>query len=331
MVSIVTGIYNSARYLTSYIRMLQQQTFADWEAILVDDGSSDDSCAIIERYAAEDQRLRLIRKEPEGLPSRARALGLNQARGPYVAFCDHDDFWAPQKLALQIYALQKFPNIAILHTDRFVWRDEQPPDHMYQYHGNTEQAPIRKQLPEEVIYRGLRIIFSSFIAPTELVKRVGFHHEMKGVDDFYLFIRLAQLGDIYCIELPLTYYYAHSGNLSHTQDIFVKGLKQVYQTLQSDDVPQHVRNSILAQAYRTEAVSLFVTDRKKALQLLIKSLRLYFIASTLNRLLFLLATFFVPTSLQRSIMRGVKILKFKLPTLKDVGRKGSNAASSRQD
>lgn len=317
-VSIITGTFNSGRYLDNYFRMLDAQTFTDWEALLVDDGSSDDTVERIRAKARRDPRYRLIQKTPEGLPSRSRARGLAEAAGRYVAFCDHDDFWAPQKLELQLHVLARHPDTAILHTDRFVWKTLESPATPFWFERPLAELPVTEQAPEQVIYRGLQIIFSSFIADKELVRSVGFHPEMRGVDDFYLFVRLAHLGRIRRIDLPLTYYYAHQGNLSHTSNIFVEGFYKVATTLQQDDVSSQAKRSVMAQAYRTEAVSLLAIDRVKALRLFVRSLRLYFIPSTLNRVAFLLATFFVPAPVQRTLFKQVKRIKFLFPTLRDL-------------
>jgi glycosyltransferase involved in cell wall biosynthesis len=317
-VSIITGTYNSAQYLNHYFQRLDAQTFRDFEVVMVDDGSQDETVAIIERKMALDARYRLIKKVPEGFPSRSRALGLKEARGQFVAFCDHDDFWAPQKLALQMYAFSKFDGMSILHTDRIVWKTPEPPPMYYQFKGDFHEIPITKQRPEDVIYGGLQIIFSSFIGPKDLVQKIGFHPDMKGVDDFYLFLRLAALGDIYRIDLPLTYYFAHQSNLSHLNNIFVTGFYKVYDVLKNDPVPQKMKNAVLAQACRTEAVSLFASNRHKAFTLLVKSISLYFIPSTLNRLMFLLVTWWIPLPLQTHLFRWVKKIKFMFPSFKDL-------------
>lgn len=318
LVSIVTGVYNSSPYLKNYFHMLCLQTFEDWEVILVDDGSKDNTCDLIEDEIKRDPRIRLARKQPEGFPSRSRALGLSLARGKFVAFCDHDDFWAPQKLEFQLEVLRRHKDASIVHTDRFVWSKETHPQEYFRFPGKITEMPVSHQKPEQVIYKGLRIIFSSFIGNIDQVRAIGLHPDMKGVDDFYLFVRLALIGSIYHIELPLTYYFAHSGNLSHEKNIFVEGFYKVYHTLQADGAPAKVLNSLHAQACRTEAVSLFATDRPRALRLLIKSMRLYFIPSTLNRLAFLLVTFFIPRKIQSRIFKMVKVVKFKVPTFRDL-------------
>ena len=313
-VSIITGIYNSVPYLGRLVATMARQTFSDWELILVDDGSTDKSCDLIAEYAIADPRIRLIKKRPEGYPSRSRAVGLMAARGDYVAFCDHDDFWAPEKLALQVEVMNQCPDVAILHTGRVVWTENSEPASFPTYNG---PAIYSKQDPRDVIYGGLRIIFSSFMGRRDLVAKVGFHPDMRGVDDMYLFYRLSEMGAIYHIPMPLTYYYAHQSNLSHSSNIFVSGFYHVYDALRNDNMPEIVLRSALAQAMRTEAVALLASNRKRALMLLIKSLKTYFILTTLNRLAFLVATWPIPYFLQRKVMLQVKRIKFMFPTVKD--------------
>lgn len=316
-ISIITGVYQSEAYLPRYFAMLRAQSFRDWEAILVDDGSQDGTAAMIQEMAARDPRFRYFRKDPEGYPSRSRAFGLQVAEAELLAFCDHDDFWAPDKLQWQWQTIQAHPEIAILHTDRVVWASLAYPD-AFPAQPDFSARYLVWQKPEEVIYRGLRIIFSSFLGHKSQIASIGFHPDMKGVDDFYLFVRLAQLGPIVQIALPQTYYYAHSSNLSHAHNIFVKGFYQVWQTLKADQMPPKVLRSIEAQALRTHAVSLFGTDSRRAFYLLCQSLQRYFMATTLNRLLYLIATMILPLSWQARFIAWVKVWKFRFPTLKDL-------------
>lgn len=95
MISIIIPVYNAERYLHQCIESVIAQTFEDWEAILVNDGSKDGSFAICQEYAAKDKRIKVIDKSNEG-PSSARNTGLEQARGEYVYFMDADD-WGETK------------------------------------------------------------------------------------------------------------------------------------------------------------------------------------------------------------------------------------------
>ena len=96
--SIIIPCFNAAATLPDTLASLQAQTLTDWEALLVDDGSSDTTPDIIAKAALTDPRLRLLRNPRRG-PSAARNHAVTQAQGQIIAFCDADDLWAPQKLA----------------------------------------------------------------------------------------------------------------------------------------------------------------------------------------------------------------------------------------
>jgi teichuronic acid biosynthesis glycosyltransferase TuaG len=99
LVSIVTPVYNAARWLPETLATVRAQTFTDWEQIFVDDVSTDNSLAIVEAAAAEDPRFRVLRMQRNGGPSAARNLAMDAARGRFIAFLDADDLWHPEKLA----------------------------------------------------------------------------------------------------------------------------------------------------------------------------------------------------------------------------------------
>ncbi|MDE3187025.1 MAG: glycosyltransferase family 2 protein [Acidobacteriota bacterium] len=99
LVSIITPIYNAAVWLPETLATVRAQTLTDWEHILVDDGSSDDSVAIVEAEAAIDPRIRLLHTPRNGGPSAARNMALDAALGRFIAFLDADDLWLPEKLS----------------------------------------------------------------------------------------------------------------------------------------------------------------------------------------------------------------------------------------
>jgi len=99
LVSIITPVYNAARWLPETLASVRAQTHQNWEHILVDDGSTDDSRAIIRAAAEDDSRILLLRTEFNSGPSVARNLALHAARGRFIAFLDADDLWLPEKLA----------------------------------------------------------------------------------------------------------------------------------------------------------------------------------------------------------------------------------------
>jgi len=120
VVSIIVPCYNSGRFIRATLEAVRAQTFTDWECIVIDDASSDDSAAIVAAMAAEDPRIVPLRL-PENLGAAgARNAGLERVRGDYIAFLDSDDYWVPEKLARQVsYARET--DAAMVHSSyRFV-------------------------------------------------------------------------------------------------------------------------------------------------------------------------------------------------------------------
>jgi len=117
-VSVVVPIYNATRYLAECIESVREQTFSDWELLLVDDGSSDNSAEIARIYARQDRRIRLLyhpRWENRGV-SRTRQLGIESATGRYVALLDADDAFEPEKLARQVAELERRSECVLCHA-----------------------------------------------------------------------------------------------------------------------------------------------------------------------------------------------------------------------
>lgn len=102
LVSIITPMYNSEKYIRQTIESVLNQTYKEWEMLIIDDCSSDNSANIVNEYVQIDNRIKYIRvKENKGV-SNARNVGLQQARGRFIAFLDSDDIWDYSKLENQI-------------------------------------------------------------------------------------------------------------------------------------------------------------------------------------------------------------------------------------
>jgi teichuronic acid biosynthesis glycosyltransferase TuaG len=107
LVSIVTPAYRAGPFVGQCIASVQAQTFPEWEMLVVDDCSPDDTCAVVEGFAAKDPRVRLLRQPRNGGPALARDAAVLAARGRYVAFLDSDDWWLPGKLERQIEYMRR--------------------------------------------------------------------------------------------------------------------------------------------------------------------------------------------------------------------------------
>jgi glycosyltransferase involved in cell wall biosynthesis len=108
LVSIITPNYNGATYIASTIQSVINQTYTNWELIIVDDCSTDNSVDIIEEYIRNDKRIKLYKMHKNNsLPSVPRNFGIEKASGDFIAFLDSDDLWLPDKLQEQIELANK--------------------------------------------------------------------------------------------------------------------------------------------------------------------------------------------------------------------------------
>ena len=102
LVSIITPSYNSAKFILETIQSVQNQTYQNWEMIIVDDCSSDETVSIIDRIANNDGRIQLFKLSKNSGTGMARNTALGKATGKFIAFLDADDLWKPEKLDKQL-------------------------------------------------------------------------------------------------------------------------------------------------------------------------------------------------------------------------------------
>lgn len=123
LVSVITPAYNASCFLADTIRSVQSQTFTDWEMIIVDDYSKDDTYSIALAFAQKDSRIKVIRHQENGGVAVARNTALDVAIGEYIAFLDSDDLWMPDKLEKQIRFMEEnrliltYTNYHIFNSD----------------------------------------------------------------------------------------------------------------------------------------------------------------------------------------------------------------------
>lgn len=107
LVSVILPAFNSQKYIEQAIRSVQAQTMPRWELIVLDDGSRDATCALVEKLAAEDPRITLVRNGENLGVARTRNRGFDLCAGKYAALLDSDDVWHPEKLEKQLARMEK--------------------------------------------------------------------------------------------------------------------------------------------------------------------------------------------------------------------------------
>lgn len=215
-VSVLMSVYNSARYLPAAIESILRQTFRDFEFIVIDDGSTDDSRRIVERYAATDARIRLTSRPNTGL-ARALEEGLAQCRGEFVARMDGDDIALPTRFARQVEYLRRHPDCAcvgsrVLYINPFglpVSGDES---------SSTSDHPTDH---DEIDHRLLQGKGGSIVHPAAMMRRAallqvgGYREQYNNSEDLDLFLRLAEVGRLANLPEVLLHYRRHLESVSH--------------------------------------------------------------------------------------------------------------------
>jgi len=115
LVSVITPTYNRSEFIEETVKSVLGQTMEDFEFLIIDDGSYDDTKSVLDSYLADD-RIRYFYQENQG-QSVARNIGLKNSRGRFICFIDSDNVWLPDKLAVQISMMQDNPSVDVIYGD----------------------------------------------------------------------------------------------------------------------------------------------------------------------------------------------------------------------
>ena len=107
LISIITPVFNSEKYISEFIKSIQFQTYKNWELLITDDCSTDRTCELISNYAKRDKRIKLFKHKGNYGAGVARNNSIKHSKGNFIAFCDSDDQWVPTKLEIQIAFLKQ--------------------------------------------------------------------------------------------------------------------------------------------------------------------------------------------------------------------------------
>jgi glycosyltransferase involved in cell wall biosynthesis len=195
-VSVVVPVYNRARTLARALSSILAQTFPDFELIVVDDGSTDDSAGVAEGFG--DSRIRVLRHPENRGVAAARNTGIGAARGNYVAFLDSDDEWLPEKLKIQIDALEAEPGTTRLYcTDYFLHRIASGQE--------SVRAPRPLTMTQRDLLWGCGVSpGATLLAPRALFKAVGpFDETLTRFEDWDWLLRCTRRWPLRIVEQPL--------------------------------------------------------------------------------------------------------------------------------
>ena len=208
-VSVVIPVYNGERYLQRAIDSVLAQTYPDVEIVVVDDGSTDSSPAMLRAYG---NRLRVHHQANCGNVGLVRNTGIERSHGEFVAFLDQDDWWLPEKLSLQVQAIRTSDSIGLVHTAVTDFDDDRCSE-SGRLNPDAHPERITGQCFEELLL-GNPIYNSSVLIRRSALNDVGLCDlQIPGntVQDYDLWLRLARRFDVAFVRQSVTCYQMHSG------------------------------------------------------------------------------------------------------------------------
>ncbi|CAK6688454.1 Undecaprenyl-phosphate 4-deoxy-4-formamido-L-arabinose transferase [Synechococcus sp. CBW1107] len=219
LISVVIPVHNGATLLRDTLQSVQQQSLSDWELIVLDDGSSDDSAAIATAMASEDPRIRLLRQANAGV-SIARNRGVAASRAPLIAFLDADDLWHPDKLRCHVERHQSDAGLGVSFARvEFLSPEGQPT-------GKIASHPSAPLTPADFLCENPTTTTSNWVLRREVFEAVGgFVEDMSYSEDLEWLLRVACNGRwrIEPIDRVLTYYRTSAGGLSASLERMEQG------------------------------------------------------------------------------------------------------------
>ena len=235
LVSVVIPVFNAERYLRESIDTVLSQDYPEIEIIAVDDGSSDNSPAILEEYA---DSIRIVRQENAG-SARARNAGIRCANGKYVAFLDADDMWHSAKTRIQVAHLEENPDVGLVYNDWLVI-NEGDEHRISEVMDAVQDDGTREIDPDESGWLYHKLLLDSLVHTTAAMMRksvideVGFFDEaLRKGQDYDYWIRASRVTRFDKIDRKLSIYRIHQGGVTQNPSPINYGARIIENALQT--------------------------------------------------------------------------------------------------
>lgn len=210
IVSILVPVYNGDQYISEAIESALAQTYQNFELLIVNDGSTDNSKSIIMNYLG-DSRIRYFEQQNAGVAA-TRNLAIKHAKGKYIGFLDQDDCWLPDKLSTQVQFLETHQEFAFIHSRQgYIQADgtlisHYPKDWVADLHGECFVELFKRN----------RIAVLTVLLRKNVIDEIGYFNEtVSRVDDYELWLRICSKYPIGFQDKKLALYRCHETNASH--------------------------------------------------------------------------------------------------------------------
>ena len=210
LVSVIIPVWNGASLLPETLRSLQAQTYTRFEALILDDGSTDNTAAVAREFCEADPRLRFVPRLHSGV-SATRNAGLEMAHGEFIAFLDSDDVWLPTKLERQMELFRSDPRTTFAYTNFYFWDGERDLSLYYRSNKPLPDGDSARQLVAACVYGMSTVV----VRRAAFERTGGFDSELEGCEDWDMWLRLLEHGFwARGIREPLARYRRWPGSLS---------------------------------------------------------------------------------------------------------------------
>jgi glycosyltransferase involved in cell wall biosynthesis len=261
-VSVIMPAYNVAPYVAEALRSALAQTHADLEVIVVDDGSKDETAAIVREFARSDSRVHLVQQANRGLAG-ARNTALRAATGDFLALLDSDDVWEPEFLASQLAILAARPEVDIVTGNGWYLNGSK--------HGQLAR-PFPDPRPDPTLASILADEWSVFIMTVfrrRVYTTVGtFDEDMRSNEDYDFWLRAAIAGCVFARnDRPLGHYRVRTDSLSASNVRMLRGILHVYWKLRPEIVHRPQEMEILQRQISRFEAELLAAEARLALEI----------------------------------------------------------------
>jgi glycosyltransferase involved in cell wall biosynthesis len=213
-ISVVMPVYNAFNYVEESIKSILNQTYTDFELIILNDKSTDNSLDILKKMAASDQRIILVDKEKNSGPAVVRNQGVEMSKGNYIAFMDADDISLPNRFEKQIQLLDNHPEIEVCGS-WFTLFGESIEDQQIEHYENHDDLKVH-------FLNECYIGNPTVMCRKEVFKSGQFDGTYFPMDDYELWARLIAKHHFYNIQESLLRYRWHETNISSTKKVNLK-------------------------------------------------------------------------------------------------------------
>ncbi|RZJ52364.1 MAG: glycosyltransferase, partial [Flavobacterium sp.] len=228
LISIIMPAYNAESYIKDSVRSVIDQTYSNWELIIIDDGSTDNTAAIVNELVEKDSRIFYYYQE-NGRQGRARNNAISKSKGFYLAFLDADDLWLPEKLSIQIAEIEQ-KNADLVLSDSYVFQDNEVFDISKKM--NIPNAVIYDQnaLPEFLRVNKIPIL-TVLVKKDKVINVGGFSEkpDIQNVEDYHLWLKLLMSDCIfYTSETVLARYRIHNNSVTSADKMVLDKVPNVF-------------------------------------------------------------------------------------------------------